>query len=114
MVNFWGTWYAPCRASLPYERSMIEQDYKGRPLTVLGVAADPPDRLREFLKDHPVPWPNIADPDRSLSEEWGIKSYPSVILVDQRGVIRGVWRGGIIPNELRAEIARLVDRAERD
>src|SRR3954447_9053754 len=114
MVNFWGTWCGPCRASLPHERAMIEQEYKGRPLTILGVAADPPDTLRRFLKANPVPWPNIADPQRALSDDWGIRSYPSVVLVDHRGVIRRVWKGGLDPVELQAEIKRLVDRAERD
>jgi peroxiredoxin len=114
VVSFWGTWCPPCRASLPHEREMIEREYKGRPLTILGVAADPPDQLREFLKANPLPWQNIVDPQRTLSEDWGIRGYPSAILVDHRGVIRRVWKGGLNPGELREEIARLVDRAERD
>jgi len=114
MVSFWGSWCPPCRANLPHERTMIERDYKGRPFTILGVATDPPDRLREFLKANPAPWPNIVDDRGALCEEWGIHSFPSVVLVDHRGVIRGVWKGGLNPAELQTEIARLVDRAERD
>src|SRR5437899_144623 len=46
LVSFWGTWCGPCRAMLPRERSKVEGTFSGRPFAMLGVASDPPDRLR--------------------------------------------------------------------
>jgi peroxiredoxin len=112
LVNFWGTWCPPCRALLPHERHMVEAKYKGRPFVLLGVAKDSADTLKEFQKDNPLPWPNIADESGMISQMWGVRGFPAAILVDHHGVIRGSWREGIDPTEVWAEVDKLVQAAE--
>ena len=70
------------------------------------------DTLKEFQKDNPLPWPNIADESGMISQMWGVRGFPAAVLVDHHGVIRGSWRNGIDPTEVWAEVDKLVQAAE--
>jgi len=107
LVSFWGTWCPPCRAMLPHEREMVEHKYKDRPFVMLGVASDAADTLREFSKDNPLPWPNIVDGTKIVSREWGVHNFPTMVLIDHKGVIRDRWEGGGAAND----VCRAVDKA---
>src|SRR5262249_22576843 len=93
LLDFWGTWCAPCRAIIPHEREMVERRYKDRPFVILGVANDSAETLKEFLKTNPMPWPNIVDANRIVEKEWGVHHLPTLVLIDHRGVIRQRWEG---------------------
>ena len=112
LVNFWGTWCPPCRKLLPIERAMVTGTYRDRPFVLLGVAQDSADTLREFQKDNPTPWPNIVDSTQILSKQWNVGGFPSAILVDHQGVIRGLWLDGFDPNEVWAAVDEAVRKAE--
>lgn len=114
LVSFWGTWCGPCKAMLPGERSKV-QGLSGRPFAMIGVASDPPDRLRDFLKIQSLPWPNIADGDHPgpIVRDWKIDRYPSAILVDPAGIIVGEWFGGLDFDELWESVERAVRAAQR-
>jgi peroxiredoxin len=114
LVNFWGTWCAPCRAALPREREKAQSQFAGRPFTILGVAGDSPDKLREFLKTNQVPWPNIADghPPGPIIREWDIDRFPSAMLIDHAGVIKAQWFGNMDFDEVWLEVERAVRTAQ--
>jgi peroxiredoxin len=115
LISFWGTWCPPCRALLPEERTKMQTDFAGRPFTILGVAADPPDRLKEFLKDSYLPWPNIADgsPPGPIVKEWKVDRFPSVMLIDHSGIIVNKWFGGAEPGDVWLQVERAVREAQR-
>jgi peroxiredoxin len=113
MISFWGTWCPPCRKLLPHEREAFEVKYKDRPFQILGVAQDQADKLRPFLKNNPLPWPNIVDDTGAVSIQWNISAVPSAVLVDHAGVIRAAWVDGVNPDALWAEVDKLVTEAER-
>jgi peroxiredoxin len=112
LVSFWATWCPPCKKQLPHEREMMTTKYKGRPFTILGVAQNKPGELQEFLKTNPLPWPNIVD-DHGISNQWQVDSIPSAVLVDQEGMIRRVWLGGMDPGEVWYAVDQLVQDAEK-
>lgn len=113
LISFWGTWCPPCRKELPREAEMVTVKYKDRPFAVLGVAADNAETLREFLKGHPLPWANIVDESRAVSQAWNVKAFPSAVLVDHTGVIRHTWVDGVGPDKLWPAVEDLVAEAEK-
>lgn len=114
LISFWGTWCGPCRQQLPHEVELMTGKYKGRPFAILGVAQDSAATLRRFLNDHPLPWPNIADEDRSIAAQWNVEAVPSAVLVDPDGVVRHAWVEGVSPRTLWPAVDRMLAEVEKN
>ena len=113
LISFWATWCPPCMKQLPHEQEMMTTTYKDRPVTILGVALDSAETLKDFLKRRPLPWPNIVDDRRFVSQAWDVDGIPSAVLVDHEGVIRHTWINGINPTTVWSAVEELVKEAEK-
>jgi peroxiredoxin len=113
LLSFWATWCGPCVQQLPHEREMVTVKYKDRPFVLFGVAQNPPQDFRKLTGSNPLPWPNIVDEHAILVQSWGVKAFPSAVLVDHTGVIRHAWIDGVSPATMWAEVDKLVAEAER-
>ena len=96
MLDFWGTWCAPCLNELPHLKK-LSQSFSEE-LKVIGLAHDDPRNLADFVKEHQIPYPNgIADP--KIEKAYGIVSWPTTFFIAPNGKI--------IAKNLRGE--KLVD-----
>jgi len=107
LLNFWGTWCPPCREEFP-EIVTLAQKLKDRPqFRLLAVSCERDDETldavrnetREFLQDMHSWVPTYADPDFYTRRNVAMAlddnqfAYPTTIVLDQAGIIRGVWTG---------------------
>jgi thiol-disulfide isomerase/thioredoxin len=105
LINFWGTWCPPCIQEFPHIDE-LEEKYAGREDFRLFAVSSAPgssaiDDLRseteEFLKANGSDLPTYADvEDRtraSVEETVGWQGYPTTVVLDRGGTIRGVWVG---------------------
>ena len=93
----------------PNKRSLVQQ-FKSEPFVLLGVAADPPDKLKKLIDEDTVQWPCISDGDQSgaNAKEWQVHSWPQVYILDDKGVIRFAGGAGRAPAELSTSISQLL------
>jgi alkyl hydroperoxide reductase subunit AhpC len=74
----------------PHERSLVEQ-YRGRPFVLLGVNSDD-DRgvVQEAIRRHGINWRSwfIGGTDGDIPRQWGVSNWPTVFIIDARGVVR--------------------------
>src|SRR5437588_12444807 len=72
-----------------HERSLVEQ-YWDKPFVLLGVNSDTdPDMARAVAKQHRHNWRAVWDgPDGGIAAEWKVTFYPSIYVIDGRGLVR--------------------------
>ncbi len=93
MINFWASWCGPCRQEMPLLDALFQQ-YEPLGFTLLGVNVeqDVADAER-MLKDAPVSFPVLFDPDNAVTKAYDVVAMPSTILVDRDGNMRFVHHG---------------------
>jgi thiol-disulfide isomerase/thioredoxin len=96
LLNFWTFTCYNCRNAVP---SLVAFDslYRGRGLTLIGIHTPefPPyggehDRanVARALRDQAIRYPNALDNDRATWDLYGIRYWPSYVLIDRDGQIR--------------------------
>jgi cytochrome c biogenesis protein CcmG/thiol:disulfide interchange protein DsbE len=93
MINFWATWCVPCRMEMPqFEKLHAARQKDG--LLILAVNEDEKlSDLDAYLKAKPVSFPVLVDTDGTLAKQFGIRAFPTTILVDGDGRILRVIEG---------------------
>lgn len=92
LVDFWATWCAPCRTSLPH-LSTLQERYRNRGLVVVGLSLDDLDAhtVRRFAERMQLRF-RIGMADERVLDLYGpIRSVPTTIFIDRKGrVVRRV------------------------
>jgi thiol-disulfide isomerase/thioredoxin len=107
VVNFWGSWCAPCRAEI----DDLEQVYgatKDRGVRFLGInVRDDRDKAKAFHNGK-VSYPSVLDPSSKLALDFDIppNTIPATIVLDRKGRIAVVIREAV----QAAEFQPIVDR----
>jgi len=123
LINFWGPWCGPCGMEFPHLME-IERHFRGSPdFQFFSIAsnANPFDATglaestAHFLKQRQADFPTYRDPQaettRALIHTAKLENfgYPTTVLLDRQGTIRGIWMG-FTPGDER-QIERAVELA---
>ncbi len=74
----------------PHERSLVAR-MKDKPFTILGVNSDPAERYKKAIKENNITWPSFWDggkPGGPIATEWAVRGWPTIYILDAKGVIR--------------------------
>lgn len=107
LLDFWATWCGPCKVA-SHSMEKLHQNYGTKGLTVIapdmnefgvkGVAA-------KYKKQQGYTF-HFTEDNSAFAGKIGVVSVPAIILIDKKGVIRGVWSnlptGG--PEQLYSQI----------
>ncbi len=102
MLEFWGTWCAPCVRSMPHVQELHDR-YGNNGLTVLAISYETPDQMQGFLREHAYTMRVGSDPKRKVVGAYGVRGWPSTVIVNQEGEIAYV--GGPYGAEAAVEAA---------
>ena len=88
LIVFWSTWCGFCMLELPHEVELAKQ-YERFGLRVIGVNADETSAIaKASAREYDIPWLNLFEgPDRTISNELGIKQWPALLLLDSDGKV---------------------------
>jgi len=108
LLNFWGTWCPPCVEEFPHLERVAAKYAKDSGFRLISVSCEAgPDeadltelreQTRAFLKQMESATPTYADPSGDTRRAIEIVSgegfaYPTTLVLDRDGVIRGFWIG---------------------
>jgi len=115
LVDIWATWCGPCREMIPHEREMVKR-LASKPFKLIGVSADTDkSKLTKFLESNPMPWIHWWDEGKEnpLFETLKIEVFPTLYLIDAKGVIRKKMFGYQEPEVLDKAVDDLIKEAEK-
>lgn len=93
VVDFWATWCAPCRYSLPLLNQM-RKDFKDRGFEVLGVNVDQEaSGAHKLMRELGVEYPVLRDVGETTYEWYDIRGMPAAYVVDRKGKVRMIRQG---------------------
>jgi len=88
LLDFWGVWCSPCRQQIPPLRDLAAK-YANQGLVVIGIHTQAGKQdLPSFLAQNEVPYLIAVDYDNRTSEAYRVTGYPTIALVDRRGILR--------------------------
>ena len=94
LIEFWGTWCAPCLAELP-RLAALRARFSRHEFEILGVMLDAKSRrdIRAWLNRHRLDWPQIHQPRRyedDVPSAFGVERLPASVLLDSAGSVAGL------------------------
>jgi thiol-disulfide isomerase/thioredoxin len=115
LVDFWATWCAPCRASMPRVQSLWhEYSPRGMELYSINTDDESPQRksaVEKFLQENRLSFPVVLDDgDKTASDAFRVASLPTMMVIDRQG--RVVWsRVGSMTASGERELRLVLDGA---
>jgi peroxiredoxin len=90
LLTFSGNWCGPCVAMYPHERALASK-LKDNPFAAVSVNTDSTvGTLRKAIDEGTITWRCWWDGgvEGPITTRWGIAAFPSVFVIDAKGVIR--------------------------
>src|SRR5712692_1722289 len=100
----------------PHERSLV-QKMLGKPFTLLGVNSDTDrEQLKQVLISEQITWRSFwaGGTGGSIPTQWQVHGWPTIFIIDHKGVIRYKHEGNPGDAVLDGEIEQLVKQAETE
>jgi len=87
LIDFWASWCAPCKRTLPALRDMKARFPSA---SVLAISVDEDEnRAKRFLKGaDPEGLLTLHDPKGEVAGLYAIQGMPSAVLIDKGGILR--------------------------
>jgi thiol-disulfide isomerase/thioredoxin len=84
LLNFWASWCEPCRAEMPTLQQVADL-YGPSKLLVLAINfKENPARALQFAQTTGMSVPVLLDTDGRAARQWGVKVFPTTLLIDSR------------------------------
>jgi thiol-disulfide isomerase/thioredoxin len=111
VINFWGSWCAPCRVETP-EFQEVYADVRDEGVAFLGVNVKETDEqfAQGFVDRFGIEFPSLYDPSGETAlafRDYPANAIPSTIVLDRSGRVAAVYTGVVTQEDLRAVLDRL-------
>ncbi|MBO0826006.1 MAG: TlpA family protein disulfide reductase [Actinobacteria bacterium] len=115
VVNFWGSWCAPCRAEAPALGQLARQ-LAPRGVRFVGIdIRDQPDSATAFMQQFNVEYPSLSDPSDMIALDFRSTvppaDIPTTLVIDRNGRIADRIFGASTYRQLLSVINKVTGQA---
>ncbi len=106
VLDFWATWCAPCRITMPTV-DRVANDYTDKDVQLYFVnQAEEPELVREFAAAMALSAPIALDTEQTLGWAFKVEGLPFTAIIGRDGIVRSVRVGATpqLEEELRGDI----------
>ncbi|PWW22683.1 peroxiredoxin [Geodermatophilus normandii] len=112
VLNFWGSWCAPCRVETPQFQE-VYAEVRDEGVAFLGLNVKEPDEQfgQAFVDTQGIEFPSLYDPAGEVAlafRDYPANAIPSTIVLDREGRVAAVYTGEVTQDDLRAVLDLLL------
>jgi thiol-disulfide isomerase/thioredoxin len=89
ILNFWATWCAPCLEELPSLQTLRDFSTSNDLLILTINVKETPSKIQQFVSRNGYTFPVIADRQGDISKKWGVKLFPTSVVISTQG--KPIW-----------------------
>ncbi len=113
VVNFWGSWCAPCRVESPeFQEVYAEVRDEGVAFLGLNVKETSEQFALAFVESAGIEFPSLYDPRGEVAlafRGYPANAVPSTIVLDRQGRVAAVYTGPVSQEDLRRVVDRVLE-----
>lgn len=102
VLIFWKTWCNACRKELIETKALVHA-YQNKFIIYAINIGESPDVVRKFQRLYRLNYPVLVDPQATIISSYGIKAWPTTILINREGRVHWTGIGSEVEN-MRQEI----------
>lgn len=114
VLNFWGSWCAPCRVETP-EFEKVYQETKGSGVEFIGINVKDSEQLAQaFLKQKHISYQSVFDPNGSVAltfRDFPPNAIPSTIVLDRQQRVAALYLKPLLASDLKPVVTQLAGNA---
>jgi peroxiredoxin len=113
VINFWGSWCAPCRVETP-EFSEVADELSDDGVQFLGINVKETSEqfAQAFVDRFEISFPSLYDPRGEVAlafRDYPANAIPSTIVLDPQRRVAAVYTGTVAQDDLRRVLDRLLE-----
>jgi thiol-disulfide isomerase/thioredoxin len=113
VLNFWGSWCAPCRVETP-EFDEVATDLADDGVQFLGINVKETSEqfALAFVERFGISFPSLYDPRGEVAlafRDYPANAIPSTIVLDPQGRVAAVYTGEVSQDDLRQVLDRVLE-----
>jgi thiol-disulfide isomerase/thioredoxin len=93
LLDFWGTWCAPCRVSLPLLKDLASKVDPAKVAIVSIDEYDPKPKWEQFIQENAMTWPQVYDGDLAVHDAFAVDGFPRYYILSKDGIIVAEFKG---------------------
>jgi peroxiredoxin len=114
VLNFWGSWCAPCRVETP-EFQEVYTEVADSGVQFLGLNVKDQEQFAQaFVDSKGITFPSLFDPKGEVAlafRDYPASAIPSTIVLDRESRVAAVYTGEVRQDDLRTVLAELTGEA---
>jgi thiol-disulfide isomerase/thioredoxin len=93
VLDFWGTWCAACRATLPFLKSLAAVVDPQKVAVISIDEDDPKEQWEQFVERNRMSWSQAYDGDHSMRQAFAVDGFPRYFVLSKDGIILAQFKG---------------------